>query len=509
MGAKRLTWDILVKSSPVMILMIPLFSSFLIALLGRFFKKPVKFLFISALTLTLVFVGVMAYEVLMTESWVYVFGSEDPFHLNHSSLFRIVFVADEFAVLSTISISIIIFILGFYSFGHMGKEADLRKYYILFLLTWVGINGMVLTGDIFNMFVWFEVTTLASCGLIAFYNYNRKSIEASLKYLLLSVVGGLFFLFSIGLLYGQYGVLNITLLSESITGSVNDKIAVGLIITVFATKSSSVPFHLWVPGVYGDSPGPVGPFMAITSIGFLFALIRLLFTGFVGSISPLATGLVLLTLGSLSMIVSVMMAFAQEDLKKLVAYLSISQIGYMMFVIGIGFTTLETSGYDGLGSLAMNGGLFHMMNDAIYKSLLFLSIITIVYTTGIRDKNKLSGLIYRMPYTSFFFILGALSTAGIPPLSGFYSKFIIYKSAFSFHPLMGLFATSISIFILVVMARLFSNIFLGDGNDVEREKVPTIMLITMGVLACIVVVFSLFPHVIISEIIVPAVESLT
>ncbi len=504
-----MTWNTIVTASPALILATPLLFAFLIALLGRFFEKSVEILFACGVILTSFFVGVMAFEVLTVESWSYVFGAQRPHPENVTSFFRIIFLADGFAVLATITIAIIAVVAGIYSYGYMREETALNKYYSLFLLTWVGINGMVLTNDLFNMFVWFEVTTLSSCALVAFQNYRKKSIEAAMKYLLLSVVGGLFFLFSIALLYGQYGVLNLELLSENITGSYNDRLAVGIIMVVFAMKSSSVPFHLWTPDVYGESPGPVAPYMAVTSMGFLFALFRLLFTSFAGAISPQIIGMVVMLLGIISMGVGVMMAFAQKDLRKLLAYLSISQIGYIMLVVGLGIATLNTVSYEEFGSLAITGGLFHMINDIVYKALLFLSIISIIHITGIRNKEELSGLAYKMPYLSFFFLLGALSISGVPPFAGFYSKFIIYKSTFLFHPLLGLFAAVMSIIILVIMAKLFSEVFLGSDEERSEKRIPTTMFVSMVILACIVILFSIMPHIIVSEIITPAVESLT
>ncbi len=504
-----MTWNTIVTASPALILALPLLFAFLIALLGRFFEKSVEMLFVCAVILTSFFVGVMALEVLTVGGWSYVFGAEQPHPENVTSFFRIIFLADGFAVLATITIAIIAVVAGIYSYGYMREETALNKYYSLFLLIWVGINGMVLTNDLFNMFVWFEVTTLSSCALVAFQNYREKSIEAAMKYLLLSVVGGLFFLFSIGLLYGQYGVLSLELLSGKITGSYNDRLAVGIIMVVFAMKSSSVPFHLWTPDVYGESPGPIAPFMAVTSMGFLFALFRLLFTSFAGAISPQIIGMVVMLLGIISMVVGVMMAFAQKDLRRLLAYLSISQIGYIMLVVGLGIATLNTVSYEEFGSLAITGGLFHMINDIVYKALLFLSIISIVHITGIRNKDELSGLAYKMPYLSFFFLLSALSISGVPPFAGFYSKFIIYKSTFLFHPILGLFAAVMSIIILVIMANLFSEIFLGSKKERSEKRIPKTMFAGMTILAIIVILFSIMPHVIVSEIITPAVEALT
>lgn len=202
------------------------------------------------------------------------------------------------------------------------------------------------------------------------------------------------------------------------------------------------------------------------------------------------------------------MALVHNDLRRLIAYLSISQIGYMVLAAGVGITTINTPAFSDFGSMAFTGSLFHMINDAIYKALLFLSIITITYVTDKRDINEISGIAKKLPYTTFFFVIGALSVAGIPPLSGFYSKLIIYKSTFSYHPLIGLFAVTNTIIILVVIIRVLTMVFLDGREDQTREKIPRSMFLGMTILACIVIIFSIFPHVIVSRIINPSVDAL-
>lgn len=504
-----MVWNTLVPASPALVLATPLLFAFLIGLIGNFFEKAVEVLFGCALIITSFFVGVMAFEVLTAGSWSYVFGAEQPSPENMNFFFRVIFVADGYSVLATITIAIIALAVGIYSYGYLSEESSLDKYYLLFLLTWVGINGMVLTNDLFNLFVWFEVTTLASSGLVAFQNYRPRSIEASLKYLLLSVLGGLFFLFSIALLYGQYGVLNLQLLSEEITGSFNDRLAVGLITVVFAMKSSSAPFHLWTPDVHGQAPGPVSPFVAIMVMGYLLALFRILISVFVGAISPFTLGLIVMVLGVLSMVIGVVMAFASDDIKLEVVYLSISQIGYIMLAVGVGVTTLTTARYGDFGELAFTGGLFHIINDAIYKTLLFLSVITVGHVAGTRKIEDLNGIFYKMPYTSIFFLIGALSLSGFPPFSGFYSKFLIYRATYSFHPILGLFTVLMTTLIFIAMAMLFSSVFLGSREEGSKENVPTTMLMSMTILAAMVIVFSIIPHIVVSELVVPAVEALS
>lgn len=497
-----------IPHTPTFILGIPLLFAFLTPLVSKISKDLRNILFLLGLLLTGLFVSLMSYEVFTVGSWIYVFGAEQPSPQNIFSFFRITFVADGFAALATITIAITAIGAGIYSFGYLKKDTGMDKFYTLFLLTLAGVNGMVLTGDLFNLFVWFEVTSVASCALVAFRNYRGESVEAALKYMVLSTIGGLFVLFSIGLLYGQYGVLNFALLSESISRTFLDKLALGILLVIFAMKASSVPMHMWAPDAYAEAPGAATPFIAITSLGSLFVLFRILFGLFGLSINPAVSGIALIVLGVLSMFVGVTMALVQDDLKRLIAYISVSQIGYMMMAIGVGLATLNTADYQNFGLLAMKGGLFHMINDGVYKALLFLSAIAVIYKTNLRSLNDLGGLAHKMPYTTVFFLIGALSIAGVPPLSGFSSKLIIYQSVYLFNPILAIIALVVSIITLAIVGKAFFNAFLGPDQGLAKNDVPTIMLMGMAILTIIVIIFTLFPNVVVSEIVTPAIEAL-
>lgn len=496
----------LIAHAPTFILAIPLLFAFLTILLSKVSKKFGKITFLLGLLTTGFFVFLMSYEVFTNGGWIYTFGAEEPSVRN---FYRITFVADGFAALATITIAITAIAAGIYSFGYLKKKMASDKYYTLFLLTFGGANGMILTGDLFNLFVWFEVTSVASCALVAYENHRGRSVEAALKYMVLSTVGGLVILFSIGLLYGQYGVLNYSLLADSISRTFLDKLALGFLLVIFAMKASSVPMHMWAPDAYGEAPGPATPFIAITSLGSLFVLFRLLFGVFGVVMDTAAIGSVLVILGVLSMFVGVTMALVQDNLKRLIAYLSVSQIGYMMMAVGVGLATLNTAEYQSFGELAMKGGLFHMINDGVYKALLFLSAVAIVHKTDLRSLNDLGGLAHKMPYTTVFFLIGALSIAGIPPMSGFSSKLLIYRSVYLYNPILAVMALVVSIITFAIMGKVFFNAFLGPDQGLTQGEIPKVMLFGMGILTVVVILFTLFPGMIVSEIVTPAIEALT
>ncbi len=497
----------LLLQSPVFILGIPLLFAFLTPLADKVSKELRNAVFIIGLLLTALFVSLMAYEVYTIGSWTYVFGAEDPTAITDVSFFRITFLADGFAVLATLTIIITAVGVGIYSFGNMKDFDDLGKFYTLFLLTLAGVMGMVLTSDLFNLFVWFEVTSIASCGLIAYHNERGESVEAALKYMIISVIAGLLLLFSIGFFYGEYGVLNYFLIRDSMDGAFIDILAIGLVMVILSMKASSVPMHMWAPDAYSEAPDSITPFIAITSLGSLFVLFRLIFFVFRGAVEPSSIGNLLIILGVLSMFVGVSMALKQSDVKRLIAYLSVSQIGYMMMAVGVGFATLGTADYGAFGVNAVEGGFFHMINDGVYKALLFLSVGGIIYAADTRDLNRLGGLAHSMPFTTFFFIIGGLSIAGIPPLSGFSSKLLIYKSVYLYNPVLAIIALVVSIVTLALIGKIFFNAFLGPDQKIGM-KIPRSMILSMGVLTVIIVIFSLFPNYVVSEIIAPAIEAL-
>lgn len=499
----------LITNSPVFILAIPLLFAFLTPLADKVSKSLRNILFLVGLFLTGFFVSIMAYEVFTTgASWFYVFGTENPSPTNLFSYFRITFIADSFSALATLTISLTAIGAGLYSFGFLDDHSGKGKFYTLFLLTLAGVNGMVLTGDLFNLFVWFEVTSVASCALVAYRNYRGESVEAALKYMILSTVGGLFVLFSIGLLYGQHGVLNFVLLADNVSSTFIDKLALGLLTVIFAMKASSVPMHMWAPDAYSEAPGPATPFIAITSLGSLFVLFRLLFGVWAINVTTAALGNVLIILGVLSMFVGVTMALTQSDLKRLIAYLSVSQVGYMLMAVGVGLATMSEGSLTETGTLAIKGGLFHMINDGVYKALLFLSAGAVFHATGKRDLNKLGGLAHKMPYTTVLFLIGGLSIAGLPPLSGFSSKLLIYESVYLYNPILTIIALVVSIITLAIIGKAFFNAFLGPKQDMGTGEVPKSMLAGMIFLAIIVAIFSLFPGFVVSNIATPATNAL-
>ncbi len=501
----------LIQHSPALVLAVPLLFAFLIPIVGRISKKARDVIFFLGLIIMGLFVSIMAYEVYTVGEWSYVFGggSVTPDGAE-SSFFRILFVADGVSAMASITLTISAIGAAIYSYAFMKDETGKNKFYTLFLLMVAGVNGMVLTGDLFNLFVWFEVASVSSAALIAFQNYKGKAVEAALKYMVLSVTAGLFFLFSVGLLYGQYGVLNFQLLSESITGTNIDKLALVLMVVVLALKSGAVPLHFIIPDAYSMAPGSVTSVLVVASQAGLWVLFRVVFSLYGVAVNTSAIGWIVIVLGVLSMFIGVTMALVQKTVKRLMAYHAISQTGYMLLGVGVGIAVMGTTDMGSFGRDAMVGGIFHIINHAMYKGLLFLTAGAIIFKTGIRKLDDLGGLGHSMKWTMGFFIIGALAIAGIPPFNGFASKLMIYQSVYRFNPILSIIAMVVSILTLASFVKVFHSIFVGpkDEEIFNTGEVPKPMLAGMAILAAFVILFSLFPGMVVSNIVEPAVEAL-
>lgn len=343
-------------------------------------------------------------------------------------------VADGLTHLLLITVNVIAFLALLYSWSYVSRYEGQPLYYCLFMIMLAGMNGVVLAGDLFNLFVFMEVAVIASYALVAF-GVQRQELEAAFKYAVLGTVSSAFILFAIGLLYNLTGQLNMALVAERLAALEPGPaiwLAAGLFIMGFGLKAAMVPFHAWLPDAHPSAPAPISAMLSgvvIKAIG-AYAICRLMFNVFgITSAAGALYANVLLALGALSMVIGVFLAVGQWDFKRLLAYHSISQMGYVFLGLGIGAAVLAAGGDPAVAALAIFGGLFHLINHAAFKSLLFLCSGSAEYATGTRDLHELGGLKTTMPVTSGCCRIAALSIAGVPPFNGFWSKLIIVIAA--------------------------------------------------------------------------------
>lgn len=371
-----------------------------------------------------------------------------------------------------------------FSIDYMKMYTSKFRYYSLFLFMVAGMNGCVLTGDLFNLFVFMEITSIASYALVAF-GCEHEELEASFKYMVLGSVASTFVLLGVAFVYAVTGTLNMAQMATQVAaGGMNLPLlfALGLFICGFGLKAALVPFHAWLPDAHPSAPAPISAMLSgvvIKAVG-VYVLARLLFNVF-GITDNLL--LILRWLGAISMVVGVLLAVGQWDMKRLFAYHSISQIGYVVLGLGIGTP------------LGIVGGLFHMVNHSVFKSLLFLNAGAVEYATGTRDLKRLGGLAQRMPVTGVTSMIASMSIAGIPPFNGFWSKLIIIVACVQAgYYGMAAWAVFVSLMTLASFLKVQKYAFFEAAREAlgDVRRIPLAMGLAMVLLAFCCVAMSLF-----------------
>ena len=449
---------------------IPLAGSFLIAMLGRRFKWAPDFLG-SLATLGSFIAAIISVRIVNTYNvLVYSVGA-------WKAPIGIAMVLDGLTAFMLVTVNLVAFVIAVYSINYMEHFTAKWKFYTLFLLMLAGMNGVVVTGDIFNLFVFLEIASVASYALVAF-GTEKQELEAAFKYAVMGTVASLFILLGIAFLYSYTSTLNMAdmanLLAQKGGGNIILMVSV-LFLMGFGLKAALVPFHAWLPDAHPSAPAPISAMLSgvlIKSLG-VYVLCRV-FYNIIGIDLSLTN--ILMFLGGLSMVVGGLLALGQWDIKRLMAYSSISQVGYIILALGLGTP------------LGILGGLFHLFNHSIFKSLLFLNSGAVEYTTGTRDLNKMGGLISKMPVTGTSGFIASMSIAGVPPFSGFWSKLIIIIALVQAGNYgYALWAALISILTLAMYIKVIKYAFLGKLKDKLKniKEVPVFMKLSMAALAVV------------------------
>ena len=424
-------------------------------------------------------------------------------------------VLDGLSCLLLLTISTVSAAAMLFSVRYMEQYTAKPKFLCLFLLMVAGMNGVVLSGDIFNLFVFLEIASIASYALVGF-GCEAEELEASFKYMVLGSIGSLFVLFGVGLVYGNTGTLNMAYIAQAIEANglkPGLSFALCLFIVGFGLKAALVPFHAWLPDAHPSAPAPISAMLSgvlIKTLG-VYCLCRVVFNVFGITVT---LGWLLVALGIVSMVTGAFLAIGQWDIKRLMAYSSISQIGYVVLGIGLGGLIIARGGRVAWASLAILGGLFHLVNHAVYKSLLFLSSGSVEMTTDTRDMKQMGGLARTMPITRTTAGVGSLAIVGIPPFSGFWSKLILVIAAVQSHFYwVGAIIVFVSLCTLIMYLKVQRYVFLGElpENLKDKKENKGSMVIAMGFLACLCLLMGLLVIVpsLKASILDPAVKVLT
>lgn len=331
--------------------------------------------------------------------------------------FGITLVADLLSAIMVLLAAISGVAVAVYSLASMDREHEAFGYYPLLQLLLAGVCGAFLTGDIFNLFVWFEVMLIASFALLVL-GGERAQMEGAIKYVTLNLLSSALFLTAIGLLYGLVGTLNMADLAVKLA-AVEDRglvtVLALLFMIAFGIKAGAFPLFFWLPASYHTPPVAISAVFAglLTKVGVyaLFRVFTLIFTQDVGYTHQL-----LLWGAGLTMLTGVLGAAAQFEFRRILSFHIISQIGYML--MGLALYT----------PLAILGGIFYILHHILVKTNLFLVSGVAYRLRGSYDLSALGGLYRDAPGLSLIFLIAALSLAGIPPLSGFLAKYILIKA---------------------------------------------------------------------------------
>lgn len=395
---------------------------------------------------------------------------------------------DTVALLIAYFVLVVGTIITWYSFGYI---KDVRPiYYPLLLIIVSATMGTVLSYNLATFYVFFEISTLAATFLVAY--RKGRALEAATKFIALNSIGSSLALLGLMLLFVNSGTLDITAL-----GSLSKSSAYIISLLLFVgigTKIGIVPLHAWVPDSYGEAPTPVSSFLASTvKSATAFMLIRLIF-----AVNP-TLDLVLLFIAVTAVItvgVGALMAYTQKDLKKLLAYSSIEQAGIIVFAIGIG------------SSAAVTAGIFHIINNMLMKTLIFLCAGAVIIATKERHIDSVNGLARKMPIVAAGFIIGAFALSGIPPLNGFLSEYMILQASFEkggYYPILGTIMLLFTLPMFAAYVKVFQKIFFHvdekhTEKEVETGYLTTYIIIPIIILSILCILLGVYPTLVLDQI---------
>ncbi|MGN6473840.1 MAG: complex I subunit 5 family protein, partial [Mycobacteriales bacterium] len=414
----------------------------------------------------------------------------------------IAFAADPFGLtyaLLTAAVGTLLLLFTLSSMRELGAQ-ELGGYACLYLLLLAGLIGSALTADLFDLFVWFEVSALASYGLTGFFLARPFAVEAAFKILVLTTIAGFGIFVGAGLIYSGHGALNLGQINLAVTGHVRtaDYVALAFLVGGFATKAGLMPFHGWLPDAHTAAPGPVSALFSglMVNLG-VFAIVRLTLQVY-GSVGRPVLGLITV-LGAASAVLGAVLALAQDDLKRLLAYDTVSQMGVLL----VGFATRSAAG--------VGGATYHLVNHALFKALLFLCAGSVVHATGKEKLSEMGGLARSRPVTTVAFLVGAAAIAGIPPMNGYASVGLIHDALLHEHP-----ATYAVLLVaqIVTIAALARAAYLGflrpRAEPYERmERLHPGMWVGFAAMAGGCVAFGVLPSLVIRNVVAPATAWLT
>ncbi|HIE32292.1 MAG TPA: monovalent cation/H+ antiporter subunit D family protein [Methanosarcinales archaeon] len=493
-------FELIATHLPVLAVVLPLIAGFLTPIVGWIDRRLPWYWVILAMFVVLLVTGNNLMTVINSGTIHYKLGGWDP-------PYGIEYVIDLLNGFVCLIIAFIGLMVAIYSKESLKREVPGKTtpFYSVFLLLITGLMGMTITGDIFNFYVFLEISSLTAYALIAMGD-RGDGVVASFNYLIMGTVAASFILLGIGYLYAVTGSLNMADLQDLLPSIYESRVvlaALAFFMVGFSIKVGLFPLHAWLPDAYTHAPSTASAVIAglMTKVG-AYAMIRFMFSVFtpVFVIDMTRMADILAWAAALAIVVGSVLAIAQSDIKRMLAYSSISQIGYILLGIGL------------VNMIGVQGGLLHILNHALMKCALFLVAGAIFYRTGIRNLYQFQGLGKKMPVTMTVFLIAALSMIGVPGTVGFTSKWYLALGSIAAEHWIFVFIILLSSLLnIVYFWRVFDNIWFGHPHEIEhlqRDEAPLSMLVPMVILAALCVFFGLFAYYPLHYVLEPLSEAL-
>ena len=485
--------------STILILLLPFFSFILLGVFGKWFSHKAAGLVGTAVLLA---VAALSYSTAYTYFFETARTAEGvlptlvpynfqwlPFFVEGLS-FDMGIMLDPISVMMLIVISTVSLMVHIYSFGYMHGERGFQRYYAFLSLFTMSMLGLVVATNIFQMYMFWELVGVSSYLLIGFYYTSPAAIAASKKAFIVTRFADMFFLIGI-LIYGYYcRSFGFEFCQEGFAqGAMMLPTALFLMLIGGAGKSAMFPLHIWLPDAM-EGPTPVSALIhaATMVVAGVFQIARL-FPLWI-EYAPDALHVVA-WVGAFTAFYAAAVACCQSDIKRVLAFSTISQIAFMM--VSLGVCTEYTTGHEHVGSLGYMASMFHLFTHAMFKALLFLGAGCIIHAVHSNEMSAMGGLRKYMPITHITFLIACLAISGIPPFSGFFSKDEILTAAFAYMPAMGWIMTAIAAMTAFYMFRLYFGIFWGTENkELHAHHTPheapltmTFPLMFLAVVTCV------------------------
>lgn len=481
---------------PLLIVVIPLFTALFVTIFGW---KNSKF----SLPITIAGLSVSAYCSIITLINVVNIGPLQYKLGNWPPPFGIEYAIDHLNAMVLAIISVVSLLTAIYSKEGIKKELpdNISSFYTLFLLLVTGLLGITITGDAFNLYVLLEIAALSSYALLAF--GKGRAYISTFNYLIMGTIGACFYLIGVGYLLLKTGTLNMSGIAQIIPSlQTSQAILIAFIFVMLGMwiKMALFPLHGWLPNAYSYAPTAasclIAPLMTKVSV---YVMIRLMFdvfnANYVFSVVNFAP--VIVFIASIAIFAGSIFALLQRDLKKMLTYIIVAEVGYM-----VGGAWLNSA-------VGLAGAIYHIMSDAMMTLCLFMAIGCIVYKTGSSSFDSMKGIFKKMPITMVFFIIGAFAMIGIPPTCGFFSKwFLILGALDSGNWLFMVALLASSLVNVVLFFRLFEIGFFGDVEDGNADhqkykfnEAPKSMLFPLAIASLSLIGIGLYANEIIINIV--------